>query len=111
MKALFLHTKYRWFLCILLLSGLAKGQNTTIRGKIIDAVNGQSLPFVTVLIKNSQKGTLTDIDGKFELTLPTEDRNLILQISYISYQPKTIALSEISDPQKIVVKLKAHSFE
>jgi len=91
----------------LLLSTLVGAQTTTIRGKIIDAANTQSLPFVTVLIKNSQKGTLTDIDGKFELTLPTDDKNVVLIISYISYQPKTIILSEVADAQKIIVKLKS----
>ena len=91
----------------MLLSALIDAQTTTIRGKIVDAANGQSLPFVSVLIKNSQKGTLTDIDGKFELTLPTDDKNVVLQISYISYQSKAIAVSEITDAQKTIIKLKA----
>jgi hypothetical protein len=81
-------------------------QTLTIKGKVIDAANSQSLPFVTLLIKNTQKGTLTDIDGKFELSVPDSMKNVVLQVSYISYQGKTIVLSEQPDLQKIVIRLK-----
>ncbi|MGZ3903301.1 MAG: DUF5686 family protein, partial [Bacteroidia bacterium] len=90
----------------MLLSAPLYAQTITIRGKVIDATNSQSLPFVTLLIKNTQKGTLTDIDGKFELTFPDSIKAPSLQVSYISYQPRTILLSDFPDQQKIVIKLK-----
>lgn len=102
---MFLHIWYGLLLCCLFGVYRADAQ-TTIKGKIIDASNGQSLPFVTVMIKNTQKGTLTDIDGKFELALPSDDKNVLLQVSYISYEPKTVDLSEVGDLQKIVIRLK-----
>ncbi|MGZ3862669.1 MAG: DUF5686 family protein [Bacteroidia bacterium] len=101
------YTEFFVLVGILLLSLPIGAQTTTIRGKLIDASNSQSLPFVTVLIKNTQKGTLTDIDGKFELTFPDSIKNPALMVSYISYQPKTVLLSEFPDPQKIIIKLKA----
>src|ERR1700758_2812572 len=106
MKNHFLCIKCSLLLGILLLSLPISAQTTTIRGKVIDAANSQSLPFVTLLIKNTQKGTLTDIDGKFELTFPDTVKNVLIQISYIGYLGKTIALNEIPDLKKIVIKLK-----
>jgi hypothetical protein len=106
MKNRFLCIKYSLLLVILTISTLSDAQNTSIKGKVIDATNNQSLPFVTLLIKNTQKGTLTDIDGKFELTFPDTVKNVLIQISYIGYAGKTIALNEIPDLKKIVIKLR-----
>lgn len=90
-----------------MLSAVVSAQPVTIKGKVIDATNSQSLPFVTLLIKNTQKGTLTDIDGKFELTLSDTNKNVVLLVSYISYQGKSIVLNEVPDLQKMVIKLKS----
>jgi len=101
LKAFF---SYNILLCLICLLSFCAGAQTTIKGKIIDAANGQSLPFVSILIKNTQTGTLSDIDGKFELLLPTGVTEL--QVSYISYQTKTVFVRDFSDPQNIIIKLK-----
>jgi len=80
----------------------------TIKGRITDANTNQTLPFVSILVKNTQTGTLTDIDGKFQLTIPSV-QNTELQISYLGYQAQTIALSSFQDIEKISVKLKAQA--
>ena len=77
----------------------------TIKGRITDANSNQTLPFVGVLVKGTQTGTLTDIDGKFQLTIPSV-QNIELQVSYLGYQPQTIALNSYQDIEKINVKLK-----
>lgn len=74
-----------------------------IQGKVIDADNGQSLPFVSVLVKNTPVGTLTDIDGKFKLELPPGAE---LQVTYLGYKPVTIPVQEIKDPSKALIRLK-----
>lgn len=89
-------------LCVLC-SCLVKSQ--TLRGKIIDAGNGQSLPFVSLLVKNLQTGTLTDIDGKFEIQVPQNRGEL--QISYLGYQQQTIRLEDVKDPEHMIIRLRA----
>lgn len=42
-------------------------QQKTVSGKVID-INGEPLPGVTVMIKGTTKGTISDIDGNFTLT-------------------------------------------
>lgn len=58
-------------------------------GKVTDE-QGLPIPGATVKIKNGTGGTVTDIDGKFQLTIKKGD---ILVISYIGYAPKEITYS------------------
>ena len=96
------HRICKYILLIGFFVGTAKAQS--IQGKVTDARNNQTLPFVSILVKNTQTGTLTDIDGKFQLILSSW-QNVELQISYLGYQPQTIALSAFSDPKKITIRL------
>ncbi|HXU26406.1 MAG TPA: carboxypeptidase-like regulatory domain-containing protein, partial [Bacteroidia bacterium] len=66
--------------CFLLLFLGFATKAQTLKGRIIDANTNQTLPFVGVLIKNTQVGTLTDIDGKFQLDVSTAP-NAELQIT------------------------------
>ncbi len=67
---------------------IAYSQTGTIRGTVYDHETGESLVGVTVLVKGTTTGTITDLDGKFTLDLPAGKHNI--QLSYISYQTLTI---------------------
>ncbi|MBK8512409.1 MAG: TonB-dependent receptor [Saprospiraceae bacterium] len=54
-----------------------------ISGKVIDDENGEGLPGATILIKGTSRGTTTDINGNFTLSVP--DDNTVLEVSYIGY--------------------------
>src|SRR5882762_5040804 len=60
-----------------------------IKGKVIDNVTKQALPGVTVLLRGTSLGTITDTTGIFELTAIEEGIHSI-QVSYIGYQEKII---------------------
>ncbi|TVQ90495.1 MAG: carboxypeptidase-like regulatory domain-containing protein [Bacteroidetes bacterium] len=57
-----------------------------VRGRITDAQTGEPLAFVHILIENSQRGTMTDIDGYFSLELQHNDS--VLRLSYVGYFTK-----------------------
>ena len=57
-----------------------------MRGRITDAQSDEPLAFVHVLIENSQRGTMTDIDGYFTLELHKNDS--LLRFSYVGYFTK-----------------------
>ena len=59
-----------------LLSYQAFGQGRTITGKVSDQ-NGLAVPGVTVIIKGSSIGTVTDANGRFKLVNVNEDAVLI----------------------------------
>ena len=58
----------------------AYAQNVTVKGKITDAANNETLIGVSVTIKGTTEGTQTDVNGAFTINAPS---NAILVISYI----------------------------
>ncbi|MDR1937463.1 MAG: TonB-dependent receptor [Tannerellaceae bacterium] len=58
-----------------------------VSGEVIDPT-GVALPGVNVLEKGTTNGAITDIDGRFELTLQTD--NPVLVFSYIGFAPSEI---------------------
>ncbi|MCE7040651.1 TonB-dependent receptor [Dyadobacter sp. CY312] len=60
-----------------------------IVGKVTDKSNGQGLPGVNVLIKGSNTGTITDVDGSYRLSVPNGDATLVFSfIGYLSQEVK-----------------------
>lgn len=57
----------------------------TIKGKVIDGKTREALPFVSVLILNTQKGATTDNDGNFSIT-NSPLGYFKLQASFVGYK-------------------------
>lgn len=55
-----------------------------VKGIVYDATN-TGLPGVTVLLKDTQNGTLTDIDGRFQLLIPHD--TVIFSFASVGYVP------------------------
>ncbi len=70
------------FFSLLLCSVSGFAQNVTVTGKVSDT-NG-SLPGVSVTVKGAKKGTMTDMDGKYSLSV---DKNATLVFSYVGMKP------------------------
>ncbi|MFC2759798.1 TonB-dependent receptor [Hallella multisaccharivorax] len=66
----------------------ASSDKITVQGKVIDKQTKEGLIGATVTIKGLSKGTVTDINGNFSMTVPYADA--ILVVSYVGYQPKEI---------------------
>ncbi len=77
----------RFFLSVLLISVVvaAGAQSYTISGTVTDKETGETLIGVTVLDRHSNKGTLTDVNGRFSLTLKKD--SVDLSVSYVGYSP------------------------
>lgn len=71
-------------------------QDQKLKGQVIDATTGEPVIGVNVLVKGSTNGTITDIDGKYELNAPA---GAILQISFIGY--KTVEIAATTSEQTI----------
>lgn len=65
----------------------AQAQEKTVTGKVTDASNGDLLPGVTVVVKGTTNGTVTDFNGAFSLKVQPSD---ILSFSFIGF--KTLEL-------------------
>ena len=60
-----------------------------IRGKVI-GVNGEPLPGVNVFIQGITNGTITNIDGEYELAVSSQDESIVF--SFIGFQTQVIVL-------------------
>ncbi len=70
----------------------AVAQNT-IRGAVSDSSDKELLPGVSVIIKGTTVGTITDIDGKYNLKA---DKGETIIFSYIGYAIQEIVVGEAS---------------
>ena len=68
-------------------------QKGSIRGTVVDDVTGEPMLGVTIMIKGSNEGTVTDLDGQF--TIETSPGKVTLVFSYISYSPLTLEDVEV----------------
>ena len=76
-------------LLTLLMPMIVLAQDITVQGTVTDEA-GETLIGATVQQKGTSNGTVTDFDGNFTLTVPS---NAILSVSYIGYTPKEIAVN------------------
>lgn len=71
-----------------------------IKGTVVDD-GGSSVIGAAIRLKNTTTGTITDIDGKFSLKVP--DKNSVLEISSIGFQPQEILVgSNVSFDIKLI---------
>lgn len=80
--------KIVFLLASLLIACFANGQNTIINGIITDSITGESLPYVSVILKGTTIGTATNEDGKFTISTPSKAH--ILVVSYLGFEEKEL---------------------
>lgn len=71
----------------------ARPTDRTLSGTVTDEA-GATLPGVSILIKNTQRGTTTDQNGKYSLTLQDQDATLVF--SYVGYEPREVSVLGLS---------------
>lgn len=74
-------------LIVLLLSAPVFAQ--TITGKVISSADEQPIPGVSILVKGSTTGTVTDAEGKYNINAPSGG---VLVFSAIGFQKKEVAV-------------------
>ncbi|PWD99287.1 SusC/RagA family TonB-linked outer membrane protein [Marinilabilia rubra] len=67
----------------------ASAQEITVTGTVTDADNGEPLPGVTVVIKGTQQGAITQPDGTYSVQAPEE---AVLAFSFIGYKTSEVAI-------------------
>lgn len=86
------------FLLFALSTVVAVAQTLNVKGVVKDAVSGETLPGVSVVIKGTTTGTETDFDGIFNLSNVKKGATLVF--NYLGKKPKevvvTVATIEIS---------------
>ncbi len=76
------------FVCPVSASAAVAQQTSKVTGQVVDQ-DGQPLIGATVKVKGEKSGAVTDFDGNFQLTVPS---NATLVISYIGYKDREFAV-------------------
>ncbi len=71
------------------LKGFVDGRQQTVSGMVTD-YSGQPLPGVTVIVKGTTQGTVTDAQGRYSLSL-TEDAR-VLQFSFVGMKTREVEI-------------------
>jgi TonB-linked SusC/RagA family outer membrane protein len=66
----------------------------TITGKVVDAENEEPLIGVTVKLKGTNTGVVTDIDGNYSITI--NNKNDVLEFSYIGYLEQEMEVDNLA---------------
>jgi Domain of unknown function (DUF4139)/N-terminal domain of unknown function (DUF4140) len=63
---------------------------TLVTGRVIEKGTGEPLPGVNIMVEGTSVGTVTDVNGRYSLSLPAGAKNLT--ISYVGYASQTVAI-------------------
>lgn len=80
-------------LCLILPTALVNGQGVnsiSVSGKVIDAGSGELLTGVNVVVKGTQTGRITDVNGKYNLEV---SKGSVLIFSFIGYESQEVLVT------------------
>jgi TonB-linked SusC/RagA family outer membrane protein len=92
----FINDQRQWVLSVLFVilafmaSGNGYAQDYQVKGMVTDATTGEPLPGVNIVITGTGTGAITDVNGKYAITVP--HGNASLQFSYVGYNAETMTV-------------------
>jgi TonB-linked SusC/RagA family outer membrane protein len=76
---------------IVVITPIGSLQTQTITGTVTDAVNGEPLPGVNIVVMGTTMGVVTDIDGKYSIDVASD--KVVLNFSYVGYLAQQVEVS------------------
>jgi TonB-linked SusC/RagA family outer membrane protein len=73
-------------IAFILISSFCYSQNIEVRGIVNEAATGMPIPGANVTVQNSSLGTVTDLDGKFSLSVPSGSTIVFSFIGFTSVE-------------------------
>lgn len=102
-----LDTFNKWIVFLVLFTGYffcstvsLSAQQIEVSGTVVDATTDESLPGVNIAVGGTNRGTSTDIDGNYSISVPS---NGTLTFSFIGYATQTV---EVDGRQEINIALE-----
>lgn len=79
------------FITVFSLGTGAIAQPVEVSGKVSDSQTNDPLPGVNVVIEGTQQGTVTNADGMYEISVPSDQATLIF--SYIGFNSESVGIA------------------
>lgn len=86
-----LKTLLAFFVILLFNITLFAQESYNLTGTVIDGSDNYSIPGASVLVTNTSKGVVTDIDGNYSIIVQKGD---VVQFSFIGYVTQTITITD-----------------
>ncbi|QNK77922.1 prolyl oligopeptidase family serine peptidase [Winogradskyella sp. PAMC22761] len=105
-------------LLLCLIMSFAKAQNNqtntitsqeTIKGTIVDQTDGIPLPYAYLKIDKTALGTVTDGNGKFQITIPKKYDTYTITISYLGFEDLILNIAEFRALNGTTIKMTSES--
>jgi hypothetical protein len=81
-----------------------KAQDIKVKGSVADMNTHEPLPFVNITYNDGRQGTVSGIDGSFEISIPHSTKKLTF--SYVGYEAQSIDLTSTLPDQSLTIKLR-----
>jgi hypothetical protein len=97
-----------YIIIILLLLGFGSttwAQQASVKGRVIDALSNEPMPFVNVIVSGTTNGIVTDIDGNFRLT-GLSPGFIRIQASFVGYHSTLSSELEINNAKVAFIEIK-----
>ena len=79
---------------VLVSAQTGENQDRLITGTVLDT-NQDPVPGATIILKGTTSGTVTDVDGKFNISVPNE--GAVITVSFIGYKSQSIPVGNQSN--------------
>jgi len=76
--------------CFFISTGLAIAQSKQVTGKVVDE-SGEVVVGASVVVKGTTTGTITDVNGKFSLSVPSSAQTLV--VSFVGMRDQEVAVA------------------
>ena len=83
-------------------------QTTEVHGRVFDALTGEALPYVNVVLGTGENGTMTNAQGQY--TLETVGRPGRLSVTFLGYATQSFAVVR-GISQQLNVSLEPKAFD
>ncbi len=80
-------------------------ESVSITGTVVDDT-GEGLPGASVVVKGTSNGTITDLDGNFKLSVPSNSQVIV---SFVGYESKTLTVKGKTDFGTILLTSDEHT--
>ncbi|MFW6227545.1 MAG: carboxypeptidase-like regulatory domain-containing protein, partial [Bacteroidota bacterium] len=70
----------------------SEAQSLEIKGVVTDAEDGQPIPGVTIIVKGTSRGAITDLDGKYTINVSSPNDTLVF--SFVGKETQTVPVND-----------------
>lgn len=92
------------FSCIVMVN--AQDGKVTVKGTVIDSNTGSPVAFANLGLLGTVAGVASDIDGKFELSVPDRYSTHVIRVSAVGYASTQLKVYEGADKPDLKIKLR-----